>query len=100
MIGLETLRHRTRGSRLLALLLVLVVLSPSLATPAMAACAADCIMAQATPSDVDDEPGCVVCSPVPTHAALPDTRAEPLASGPAPAMIDHIPQPPRRPPRA
>lgn len=94
----ETLRHRTRGSRLLALLFVLFVSGPLLVAPATAACASDCVMSQVDPSDVG-EPECVACSPVPAHAVLPDSGAEPLAGGPAPAMIDHIPQPPRRPPR-
>ncbi|PMR67138.1 hypothetical protein [Halomonas heilongjiangensis] len=98
--------HRTRGGRLLALLLVLLLAMGSLSSHgAMDSHALDCgITPQLEHLDAGtsdrDEPRCSACTAL-AFDLLPAHAAPELPTiGPASAVVAHSPLPPRRPPRA
>ncbi len=92
--------HHRSAARLLALLLGVVLSVTSLVGhAAMEACAPEC-----TPAQVEMvEAGGAECGACADLMAVPRLRAlapEPLADTPTPATVEHVPLPPRRPPRA
>ncbi|PRY73156.1 hypothetical protein [Halomonas ventosae] len=92
-------QHRTRGGRLLALLLaVLLSLSGLVAQAAMDSCATDCSTAEVEMFDHADAEcaGCAALAATPlVMPATPDT----LADTDGPATVEFIAPPPREPPR-
>lgn len=92
--------HRTRGGRLLALLLAMLLSLTSLAGhAAMDACASDCTTAQVEMVDNTD-PECGTCGAV--AASSLDTSAHPdIQAGTAtPAVVEYVLPPPHQPPRS
>lgn len=91
--------HRTRGGRLLALLLVVVLsVSGLTAQAAMDSCATDCSTAEVEMFDHADAEcaGCAALAATPlVMPATPDT----LADTDGPATVEFIAPPPREPPR-
>ncbi|MDW7746537.1 hypothetical protein [Halomonas sp.] len=92
-------QQRTRGGRLLALLLAVLLSVTSLAgQAAMESCAADCSTAEVEMFDHADPEcaGCAALSATPlVIPATPDT----LADTDGPAAVEFIAPPPREPPR-
>jgi hypothetical protein len=91
--------HLTRGGRLLALLLVVLLSVSSLVGHAAMDSCADCSATQVAMADHAD-PDCSACaalgaSPLVIHAH-PNTLADIFS----PAMVEYIAPPPRHPPRS
>lgn len=91
--------HRIR-QRLLALLLALTFAFATLSGHASAdACQADCAQLQGELLDMDEP--CSAACVAPAPSARPAVIApRTLPPGAATSVRDHVPQPPRRPPRA
>lgn len=91
--------HRTRGARLLTLLLVLLLSVSSLAGhAAVDACASDCMTAQVEMVDSTDHE-CSVCMALAVTPVIASASSGTLAGISSPAVVEYIPLPPRQPPR-
>ncbi len=90
----------TRGTRLMALLLALLLLVVSLpGHAAMDDCAVDCGTSQV---EMLDHTGadCGVCAALTASPRLPDVPPDAIASLADPAVIEFIAPPPREPPKS
>ncbi|XKE44167.1 hypothetical protein LG302_12340 [Halomonas organivorans] len=91
--------HHKAWQRLLALLLVLSFAFATLSSHAAAdACQIDCAQLQGEMLDAE-EPCGATCVVPPASAQPPVIAPHPLPFMAARAVSDHVPQPPRRPPR-
>lgn len=92
--------HRTRGGRLLALLLAVLLSVTSLAGhAAMDACASDCTTAQVEMIDSAD-PECSACAAIGATPVIASTDPDTLVGASGPAVVEYTPSPPRQPPRS
>ncbi|SDK06900.1 MULTISPECIES: hypothetical protein [Halomonadaceae] len=91
--------HRTRGGRLLALLLVVLLsVSGLTAQAAMESCAADCSTAEVELFDHAD-PECAGCAALASTPLVIPATPDTLADTAGPAKVEFIAPPPREPPR-
>ncbi|MDC8802758.1 hypothetical protein FIU83_10815 [Halomonas sp. THAF5a] len=91
--------HRTRGGRLLALLLVVLLSVTGLtAQAAMESCAADCSTAEVELFDHAD-PECAGCAALASTPLVIPATPDTLADTAGPAKVEFIAPPPREPPR-
>ncbi|MDI5889572.1 hypothetical protein [Halomonas rhizosphaerae] len=91
--------HLTRGGRLLAFLLAVLLSVTSLAgQAAMESCAADCSTAQVEMFDHAD-PECAGCAALAAMPLVIPATPDTLADTDGPAAVEFIAPPPREPPR-
>ncbi|MCA1770700.1 MAG: hypothetical protein LC652_12415 [Halomonas sp.] len=92
--------HRTRGGRLLALLLTVLLSLTSLAGhAAMDACASDCTTAQVEMVDNTD-PECSACAALTASPLVTNLHPDTLAVTATPAVVNYLSPPPHQPPRS
>lgn len=92
--------HHKPWQRLLALLLVLSFAFATLSSHAAAdACQVDCSQLQSEMLDTEETCG-AACAAPPATAQTAVIEPHPLPLMAPVALSDHVPQPPRRPPRA
>lgn len=92
-------QHRTRGGRLLALLLVVLLsVSGLTAQAAMESCAADCSTAEVELFDHAD-PECAGCAALASTSLVIPATPDTLADTDGPAKVEFIAPPPREPPK-
>jgi len=100
MTGKARHPHLTRGGRLLALLLaVLLSVSSLTSEAAMDSCAADCSVAQVELIDHAD-PDCSACAALAESPLFISVHSDTLAGSFPPAMVEYISPPSHQPPRS